>query len=93
MPKVDVVAAVRSLGPAFEARAAEHDASDSFVSENYADLKAGKLFSAGVPDELGGGDASFPELCAMLRELARYCSSTALAFSMHTHQVAIPAWR
>ena len=29
----------------------------------------------------------------MLRELARHCGSTALAFSMHTHQVAIPAWR
>ena len=29
----------------------------------------------------------------MLRELAHGCSSTALAFSMHTHQVAIPAWR
>src|SRR6266480_3831680 len=29
----------------------------------------------------------------MLRVLAYYCGSTALAFSMHTHQVAIPAWR
>ena len=25
--------------------------------------------------------------------LAQYCSSTALALAMHTHQVAIPAWR
>ena len=29
----------------------------------------------------------------MLRTLAYHCGSTALAFSMHTHQVAIPAWR
>src|SRR5690606_15206167 len=29
----------------------------------------------------------------MLRVLARGCASTALAFAMHTHQVAIPAWR
>ena len=29
----------------------------------------------------------------MLRILAHDCGSTALAFSMHTHQVAIPAWR
>ena len=29
----------------------------------------------------------------MLRILAHSCGSTALAFSMHTHQVAIPAWR
>ena len=48
---------------------------------------------AGVPAELGGGGADVAELAAMLRELARHCGSTALAFSMHTHQVAIPAWR
>ena len=29
----------------------------------------------------------------MLRILAYHCGSTALAFAMHTHQVAIPAWR
>ncbi|HEU0222775.1 MAG TPA: acyl-CoA dehydrogenase family protein, partial [Paracoccaceae bacterium] len=29
----------------------------------------------------------------MLRVLARPCGSTALAFAMHTHQVAVPAWR
>ena len=29
----------------------------------------------------------------MLRVLAQACGSTALAFSMHTHQVAVPAWR
>ena len=33
------------------------------------------------------------ELADMLRTLATYCSSTALALSMHTHQVAIPTWR
>jgi alkylation response protein AidB-like acyl-CoA dehydrogenase len=29
----------------------------------------------------------------MLRELGYYCGSTALAFSMHTHQVVTAAWR
>jgi alkylation response protein AidB-like acyl-CoA dehydrogenase len=48
---------------------------------------------AGVPAELGGGGASIDELAAMLRELAHHCGSTALTFSMHTHQVAVPAWR
>ncbi len=28
-----------------------------------------------------------------MREIAHHCGSTALAFAMHTHQVAIPAWR
>ena len=43
--------------------------------------------------ELGGGGADIDELADMLRILAHHCGSTALAFSMHTHQVAIPAWR
>ena len=46
-----------------------------------------------MPRELGGGGAEVAELADMLRILAHSCSSTALAFSMHTHQVAIPAWR
>jgi hypothetical protein len=29
----------------------------------------------------------------MVRALGQYCGSTALALAMHTHQVAIPAWR
>jgi acyl-CoA dehydrogenase len=81
------------LGPRFAARAASHDAADAFVGENYRDLRERRVFSAGVPAELGGGDASHAELCAMVRVLGQYCSSTALALAMHTHQVAIPAWR
>lgn len=91
--KTDWTMIARELGPAFAARIDGHDADDSFVLENYAELKARKVFSAGVPAELGGGGASLAELCAMLREFAHHCGSTALALSMHTHQVAIPAWR
>jgi alkylation response protein AidB-like acyl-CoA dehydrogenase len=89
----DWVAVMRTLGPVFAARAAVHDANDSFVADNYAALKQHKVFSAGVPDELGGGGASYPELCALLRELAHSCSSTALALSMHTHLLAATVWR
>lgn len=89
----DWTAVARELGPRFAARAAAHDAADSFVADNYRELRERRLFSAGVPKELGGGDASHGELCAMLRVLAQYCGSTALALAMHTHQVAIPAWR
>ena len=86
-------AEMRELGPSFEARAERHDATDAFVAENYADLKARGFLAAGVPAELGGGGATLPELCAMLGELARHCGSTALALSMHTHLVAVNAWR
>lgn len=89
----DWVAVAHRLGRRFAERAAGHDADDSFVGDNYAELKEARAFSAGVPAELGGGGASHAELGAMLRTLARYCSSTALALSMHTHIVATAAWR
>ena len=89
----DLVSIVRELGGKFAARAAEFDETDEFVGKNYQALKEAGLVEAGVPKEFGGGGHDVAELAAMLRELARHCSSTALAFAMHTHQVAIPAWR
>jgi alkylation response protein AidB-like acyl-CoA dehydrogenase len=81
------------LGPLFAERAATATDEDRFVADNFASLKEAGLIEAGVPAELGGGGASVDELAEMLRILAHHCGSTALAFSMHTHQVAIPAWR
>jgi alkylation response protein AidB-like acyl-CoA dehydrogenase len=89
----DWAALARELGPRFAARASSHDAADSFVAGNYRDLREHRVFSAGVPAELGGGGASHAELCAMVRVLGQHCGSTALALAMHTHQVAIAAWR
>lgn len=92
---VDWVNLMREVGPDFASRCAEHDERDSFVEENYRVLKTRGAFAAGVPAELGGGNASHAELCAMIRELGHHCSSTALAFSMHTHLIATLAyiWR
>ena len=81
------------LGPRFAERAARADEGDLFVAENFGELKAHGLVAAGVPKELGGGGASHGELADMLRQLGHYCGSTALAFSMHTHQVATAVWR
>ena len=91
----DWIDLMRRLGKDFAERAAAHDADDSFVVENYAALKEHGAFAAGVPSELGGGGASHAELCEMTRTLAQHCSSTALAFSMHTHPIAAQAymWR
>jgi len=89
----DIAATARMLGETFAARAAAADEGDRFVSENYQALKESGLVEAGVPRELGGGGAEVAELADMLRIFAHSCSSTALAFAMHTHQVAIPAWR
>jgi alkylation response protein AidB-like acyl-CoA dehydrogenase len=81
------------LGPIFAERANTATDEDKYVADNIALLKSSGLIEAGVPCELGGGGADVDELAAMLRTLAYHCGSTGLAFSMHTHQVAIPAWR
>src|SRR5215211_5819417 len=93
MNKIDFVALTKEMGPTLAARAAAHDQGDTFVAENYELLKSSGFLSAHVPRELGGGGASHAEMCDVLREMAHYCSSTALAFSMHTHLVAAAAWR
>jgi len=90
---IDWLSLAESLGKQFAARDTEADESDLFVADNIARLKSTGLMAAGVPIELGGGGASFTDLCAVLRILGRYSSSTALAFSMHTHQVMVPTWR
>lgn len=91
--KIDYTKIVHMLGKEFAARASAADENDTFVSENYAALKTSGLIEAGVPVELGGGGADITELANILRTMAHYCGSTALAFAMHTQQVAIPAWR
>ncbi len=83
----------RALGPELARRANSVTDEDTYVAENIVLLKEAGLVEAGVPRELGGGGADVDDLAAMLRSLAYHCGSTSLAFSMHTHQVAIPAWR
>lgn len=82
-----------SLGQTFAARAGEYDATDTFAAENFRVIRAAGLLSVGVPAELGGGDASYRDLCEMLRETARHCGGTALALAMHTHPLAAAVWR
>ena len=92
-PMTDWAGLMHALGPNFAERAERCDANDTFVAENFAELKQRGVLAAGVPAELGGGGASYPELCEMLRVLAQYCGSTALTLSMHTHPLATIVWR
>ena len=93
--RTDWPAAARELTQMFAARAAVHDADDTFVAENYAELKRRRFFSAPIPAALGGGDASYTDVCAIVRTLAHGCSATALALAMHMHPLAltIRRWR
>lgn len=88
-----ILETARRLGQELARSAEASTDEDAFVAENIALLKASGLVEAGVPKELGGGGADIDVLAGMLRTLAYHCGSTGLAFSMHTHQVAVPAWR
>ena len=91
--KTDWLAKAKALSDDFATRAAQHDADDSFVAENYAALKREKFFSAPVPAELGGGGATYAEHAAMIRTIARGCGSTGLAYSMHSHPLQAQIYR
>ena len=76
------------LGAQLSANASEDDANSQFVTENYNLLRENQLFKIAIPKELGGGGASFEEVCDVICEIGRHCGSTALSYSMHTHPVA-----
>jgi len=93
LPKTDWIALADQVGREIAATTARHDEEDSFVEEGFRALKAAGFFKALVPAELGGLGAEYRDICAAIRRLGTYCGSTALAFSMHSHLVAVPAWR
>ena len=81
------------LGKDFAERAAQYDEMDSFVYENYEDLKRFRVFSAMIPRELGGGGISHSQMSDFLRIIGSYDGSTALALSMHQHLIAANVWK
>ena len=81
------------LAPELEAEGRACDREGRFVAKNLDRLEAKSFFALAVPADLGGGGLPYAELCIMLRELGRIDGSTALALSMHTHQVAVAEWR
>lgn len=84
---------VNKIGPEFSKSSKDHDQQDTFVKENYEILKQHHFLSAMIPGELGGEGISHSEMCNVLRSLAQYCGSTALALSMHQHLVAANIWK
>ncbi|MBY4636090.1 acyl-CoA dehydrogenase family protein [Sphingopyxis sp. XHP0097] len=75
------------------ATAESHDCEGRFVADNYGLLREAGLIGAAVPVDLGGNGMDYRTLCGVVRRLGKGCGSTALAFSMHCHQVAVAAWR
>lgn len=83
----------RELADEFSWNTAAYDNDHSFVSANYQRLKEEKLFSAVVPSELGGSNWSYYRMCYFLKDLAKGCSSTALAMAMHQHLTSANVWK
>ena len=90
---IDWTDLTHTLGTEFEKRATKHDVEGTFVHDNYEQLKSHHYFSAAIPKELGGGGLDHQQVCDIIRILAHYCSSTALAFSMHQHLIAAAVWK
>ncbi len=91
--QIDWLATADQIASDIAKEAAQHDADDTFVEGGFRRLKDAGFFKMHVPAELGGHGASYGELCAVIRRLPTGCSSTALAFAMHSHIVAVAAWR
>ena len=88
MQHADWMNVVDEIGPRFAENVDERDAADEFVASHYPVLKQRGLLSAMIPSDLGGGGAAHSTVAAMLRRLAYYDPSTALALSMHQHLIA-----
>ena len=89
----DVNALARQIGAAAASHAARHDREASFVTEGYAAIRETGFGTVAVPAELGGGGQDLTSVCQAQSVLARYCSNTSLAISMHQHNVLTLAWR
>ena len=89
----DWKAKAQEIAAAIAEHADRHDSDDSFVAEGFTALEEAGFFAALVPEELGGGGASVGEICEALGIIGAACGSTALAAAMHSHIVAVAAWR
>lgn len=80
---------VHALGREVIAPAApEVDRDARFPREAFEALKAARLLSCYVPEELGGMGLSIQDLSRVCEALGGYCGSTAMVFAMHQIQVA-----
>ncbi|NNE78439.1 MAG: acyl-CoA/acyl-ACP dehydrogenase [Pricia sp.] len=84
---------IEHLGPQLSTNGRRHDNEESFVAENYELIKQHGLLSAMMPNELGGYGIAYREMCEILKKIAHYCPSTALALSMHQHLLAANIWK
>jgi alkylation response protein AidB-like acyl-CoA dehydrogenase len=81
------------LGARFAERADEHDRDNTFVHENFHELRAAGYHALAIPTELGGLGGSLRQVCYAQAELAKYCGATALAINMHLYGTLTTIYR
>ena len=64
-----------------------------WVSFNRVDGVQHLLGLAVTRAQLGGGGACYAQLTDVIRTLGRFCGSTALAYAMHSHPVAVNVFK
>ena len=79
---------LESIGEELAENGRQADREERFSRDNLEILKEAGIYSALVPEEFGGAGLKYSEVCDILRKVATYHPSTALACSMHTHIVA-----
>jgi alkylation response protein AidB-like acyl-CoA dehydrogenase len=68
----------------FTTRAGQHDAGNTFVTENFDAMRDSGFLAATVPPEAGGlGVDSLHDLTVAVSRLARGCGATAIGATMH----------
>jgi alkylation response protein AidB-like acyl-CoA dehydrogenase len=86
-------ATLDEIGPRLADEDRRCDETKEFAAANFKILREHGFLALVVPAELGGHGLSRTETAQVLRALARYCPSTALALAMHTHPTAAAVWR
>ena len=84
-PAFDWRATLDEIGPQLAQEGRRCDETNEFAAANFELLREREFLALAVPAELGGPGLSRTETAAVLRALAHYCPSTALALAMHTH--------
>src|SRR5260221_12421374 len=59
-----------------------------FPLEAFEELRAERLLSCYIPEELGGMGLELSQVAKLCEALGQYCASTAMIFAMHQIQVA-----
>ncbi len=83
-PHLAMLRLANELGQGFAERAAEHDRTATFPTQNYRELADHGFLDLVIPEEFGGKGFSLGEYATIGAEIGKYCGATALTFNMHT---------